>query len=651
MAARKAFHDNLRAVSPQSEMQKTFWGLLLLFFCLPLAVLPGRFVAYEVTPKLVILAVATGLFLLSFPEWQPGLVLLWRHNLGRLFCVLLGLFGVSLTLSTLFSVHAGLSLAGTSWGRYGALTQISVLFASAVCAGYICQRPEYLNRLLVALLISGSIAAVYAILQYFGHDPILDSRLYTVGYTVGTAVRPPATFGHTMYLAAFLLPVTFIAADWAIKTERRIKRIALLLVVILSILAIVLSGARSALLGLLLGFGSACVFSRSRLDKQSFRRFGIVGAVLITVLILIWSSSLGKSLRNRVTHWGQDVQGGARLLVWKDSLSLVREHPVLGHGPETFAEEFRSVESPAFANAYPDEKLQSPNNYFVDIVVGNGLFGFCVALSLLVLAAYAGLKPDSNQRASSSGLLSGFIALVVALQFNPLAVPVAVLLYSLVAILIASQCPSGQTTSWRWTPITRVAAAAGIMLVSAAATLYAVEDSTFADLGKKLARGELARVPDEYRFVSRLPFPKPGQDLWLSQRLASLAESAPGNTGWALSLARQASAVAEQSSEEPFNAFYQSALLALASNDPKEAEKKLRMLLQKAPTWYKPRLLLAQLLLSSGRYTEGIEEGKRAADVAGEHRATVENSISQWLTAADSGVWVKGRQLALPARP
>ena len=651
MAADKAFYGNLRTVSPHSETRKTLWGLLLLFFCLPLAVLPGRFVAYEITPKLVILALSTGLFLLSFSEWQPGLVLLWRHNLGRLFCVLLGLFAVSLALSTLFSVHVGLSLAGTSWGRYGALTQISVLLVSAVCAGYICQHPEYLDWLLVALLISGSMAAVYAVLQYFGHDPILDSRLYTVGYTVGTAVRPPATFGHTMYLATFLLPVTFIAADWAIETERQITRIALLLVVMLSILAIVLSGARSALLGLLLGFGSACVFSRSRLDKQSFRRFGIVGAVLITVLILIWSSSLGKSLRNRVTHWGQDVTGGGRLLVWKDSLSLVREHPVLGHGPETFAEEFRRVESSAFANAYPYDNLQSPNNYFVDITAGEGIFGFCVALSLLVLAAYAGLKPHANQQARSSGLLSGFIAMVVALQFTPLAIPVAVLLYSLVAILIASQCPSGQTPSWRWTAITRVAAASGIVLLSAAATLYVVQDATFADLGKKLARGELARVPDEYRFVSRLPFPKPGQDLWLSQRFASLAESAPGNAGWALSLARQASAVAEHSSEEPFNALYQSALLALASNDPKAAEEKLRVLLQKAPTWYKPRLLLAQLLLSSGRYTEGIDEGKRAADVAGQHRAIVENSISQWRAAADSGVRVNERQLASPARP
>jgi hypothetical protein len=588
--------------------------LQLAFVALPLAILPGWCVAYEVTPKLVVLAIANAVLVLSAPEWLPGLRQLWRDTLGRLFCILLAALAASLTLSTIFSVHPGLSLAGTSWGRCGALTQISILLVSAAAGGYICQHPQHLHRLLAGWLVAGSIASVYAVFQYFGHDPFVDSSLYTVTYAVGPAVRPPATFGHTMYLAAFLCPVIFIAAAWATGAGRRVTRLALFAAVILALFAMVLSGARSALLGLPLGMVAAFAVHRPRIGKQAFRWLAVAVVLLAAAVTLVWSSHRGGSLHHRVTQWSADALGGPRLLAWKDSWALVRESPILGHGPETFAEEFRRIEPASFEEAFPGTDLQSPSNYFVDILIGQGVLGLGVALSLLVLAIFAGLKPLANRQALRPGLLGGFVALVVAVQFNPLAIPVAVMLYALAAILIASRCPAEAPVTWAWTPFTRVAAGAAACAVLAVATLYAVQDATFADLGKKLARGDTEHVVHEYRRLSRLPFPRPGEDLWLSGQLADRVKAAPASAPWALPLAREASAIAEQTSEADLDALYQSAQLAEAANDPRDAENLLRLLVEKAPHWYEPQLRLAELLVREESGWAGADRAAKGAN-------------------------------------
>ena len=41
-------------------------------------------------------------------------------------------------------------------------------------------------------------------------------------------------------------------------------------------------------------------------------------------------------------------------MLWRDSLGLIADRPILGHGVETFATEFPRFESLQLARAYPD---------------------------------------------------------------------------------------------------------------------------------------------------------------------------------------------------------------------------------------------------------------------------------------------------------
>jgi O-antigen ligase len=602
--------------------------LVLVHLSLPLVIVPGWFVGHDITPKLLILIAGCCLALLTVPEWAPGLLLLVRHRTGKIYCGLLGLSVVSLLLSTATSVHPALSLAGTSWRRWGAIPQIAVLLIGAVSAGFIAQNPWRLRGLLSTLILAGTCSAIYAIGQYFGWDPILASNLYTVD----AVTRPPGALGHAMYLAAYLLPVTFIALAWAFRSETWFVRAAMVAVGAICILAILLSGTRSAILGLAAG-ALFMLFSRpAHSNKRTRISFGIAAMVLLAVLPAIYYSPAGASLRIRISQWGEDATGGPRLLVWRDSLSLIRARPVIGYGPETFAAEFRRIESASLSSLYPDYYHESPHNLFVDVAVSQGIFGLLLTGSLLVLTLIASFGRKGEEPGIDSGLRSGFVAMVVALQFMPLTVPVAVLLYSLIGILIALRFPGQNASSVKLRPLQILGLAVlGVALVMSGIS-YAVQDSTFAGLGRRLAPLDMASIRDEYESLVNLRFPKPGYDLWFSRQLAGAARSAsPENLTPLLNLARKASEVAERTSEEPFNALYQSAVLAVAADDLDSAEKKLRTLIPEAPAWYKPHQLLAQLLIVSGRTGDGIEQGRIAADVAGRRRQEVENSIKSLL--------------------
>ena len=101
------------------------------------------------------------------------------------------------------------------------------------------------------------------------------------GEGIFTIVRPPATFGHADYFANWLVMVVFLALElWRIEESRRWRTIAGCCLV-LAVLAIILSGTRSALLGLGAGAVVYAAIARPRLHRKGLliyrRRRGLSG--------------------------------------------------------------------------------------------------------------------------------------------------------------------------------------------------------------------------------------------------------------------------------------------------------------------------------------------------------------------------------------
>ncbi len=265
----------------------------------------------------------------------------------------------------------------------GAVTEFAILPVALAIAAYASRTHQRLVRLLQSNALAGLLASLYGIAQYFGWDPFLPAAQYHVGEGIYQIVRPPGTLGHSDYFAAFLLwPVfagiaLFTPPSWA-PLRRRLrdhqhhrdppKRFP-----------------RSRP-------------SPSRRPLRADRPLAVpvcapsaaalAGAAIVFAAFYI--SPAGQHLRARV-HWiGEDPAGGARLLLWRDSLKMAAAKPIAGFGPDNFVAEFPHYQSQELERAYPDFYNESPHNLFLDVLTSEG------ALGLLSLTASPSSPPHSQ---------------------------------------------------------------------------------------------------------------------------------------------------------------------------------------------------------------------------------------------------------------
>ena len=274
-------------------------------------------------------------------------------------------------------------------GAIGLLAESAILLFALLVAAWFAEDPDRIRIVLRTAVLTGAVASIYGIAQYFGWDPFLPAKAYQAGEDWFTIVRPPATFGHADYFADWLVMVAFFAVALArLEWKANARTTAAL-----ATLAIVLSGTRSAMLGLLAGAVVFLAIARPRVDRKAILSL----AAAVACLTLLYISPPGAKLRARV-HWSlDDVRGGARLLLWRDSLHMAMTRPFLRYGPETFTGQFPRFESVELSRAYPDFYQESPHNMFLDALVSRGIPG---ALALLALCAFALYAVPQRRRAS-----------------------------------------------------------------------------------------------------------------------------------------------------------------------------------------------------------------------------------------------------------
>jgi hypothetical protein len=457
--------------------------------------------------------------------------------------------------------------------------------------------------------VTGAAASIYGIAQYFGWDPLLPSKAYQSGEGIFTIVRPPSTFGHADFFANWLVIVTFFAVALAALEDRGRWKAMANVTAMLAVLAIVLTGTRSALLGLLIGAVLFIAIARPRLDK----RIMLVVAGGLAAVGILYISPAGAKLRARV-HWSRDdVRGGARLLLWRDSLDMAMRRPMLGFGPETFTAEFPAFESVELARAYPDFYHESPHNMFLDALTSRGLPG---ALALLVLCGLAFGAAREN-----GPLAAALVGALVCQQFVVLTIPTALYFYLLLSMIIASTVSSRPVES-RPFPLALVpiAVAIGIVFVIFA-TRLTLADRAMALAEQYAVSGDVAGASKEYLVVQKWRPSAGDSDLNYSRAMTRLATVSPvfATRVAAAQEASEAAGWATSTAEDRQNAWFNLAMIAARRNDRDGVENALRHAIGCAPNWFKPHWTLAQLLELTGRHAEALQEAAAALELDGGH--------------------------------
>jgi O-antigen ligase len=542
----------------------------------------GIFLSHDVIPKTILILTGAACLLFLLPRWMPALLALWGQHEGRLFLCLVTAQLISLALSTAFSSYPALSLGGTVWRRFGWFEQTAALIVATGIVSLAAARPNWIRHLLRAVIVCGGVAAFYGVMQYFGVDPFLWRDLYAVEF-LGSVVRPPATMGHAIYFAAYLVPVALLATSSAGTEPQRNWKWIYGGIAILSCLAILLSGSRGAVLAV--AGGGLLLAVRA---KRGFSARVAIAAVLLAAIVAgLAVSPAGESFRLRLLQWRRDP-GGTRVGVWRETPGLIVKHPWLGSGPETFAMEFRAIQSAALSRAYPDFYQETPHNAFLDAASAQGIPG---ALILVGVFAMGLLRSRGRQ----SGFEAALLGILIASMFASFTLVSSMYLWTLAGLgLVLSRDPFAGTR--------RVASFAGFAaggLFLAAAVVFAVEDRAYADLQDAVDARNVAQAGKDYALATGIAVGMPGYELWSSREFATLH---------AWDKAATAASLAEERSEERFSAAYQSSVLAVAAGDLTRAESKAREAIRQAPNWYKPHLLLGQILQAMGRGSDAADQ-------------------------------------------
>lgn len=538
-----------------------------------------------------------------------GVRALFESTSGKLYVACLASLWLAVADATLCSSSPMLSVAGSSWRREGLIAEAAILLFAFLAAAWFAEDRRRIQTALRAAAATAIAASLYGIAQYFGWDPLLPSKAYQSGEGIYTIVRAPATFGHADYFANWLVIVVFLALALRRREDDKRWQTTATAAIVLATLAIVLSGTRSALLGLVAGALVFVAMARPRLHLKGI-------AILIASMVclgVLFISPAGVKLRARV-HWSfEDVRGGARLLLWRDSFRMAMRRPLFGYGPETFTAQFPPFESVGLAQAYPDFYHESPHNMFLDALTSGGFPGALFLLALCVL----GFSAARNNPALAAALAGA----LVCQQFMVLTVPTALYFYLLIAMIVAETVSPCQVEPRPFPlALAPIAAAAAIVFVAFGACLT-VADRSMAIAERRIETGDVAGAAEAYRAVQRWEPAGGASDLRYSRAMTRLATT---TSVFATSVAAAAQAVesgirATQTAEDRQNAWYNLATIAALRNDRGGVENGLRRAIACAPNWFKPHWTLSQFLELTGRHAEARQEAAIAMELDGGH--------------------------------
>ena len=567
---------------------------------------PGYFFYFDITPKTVMLLAGTGLILLLDSVRRPS----GAFRPPKYFCVLLLLDVLSLALSTILSVRPSLSLFGSNWRNFGSVDQTAILLftwlAARICAG----RPERILTILRAVTLTGIVTAADGILQFAGWDPLLPSAGYHVGEGIWTIVRPPGTLGYASYFATWLVFAAFLGiAQYELEKSAAWQRLAVSGTVA-AIIAMLLTGTRAAILAVLAG---TAVWAGLKGFRPTRRNAALAGLVAVAACAF-YLSPPGLQLRSRVRWFVEDPRGGARLDLWRDSIEMGIQKSPAGYGPETFTAEFPRFESAALARSYPDFSHESPHNIFVDALISQGIAGMLILFALCV---------DGVRRAwrlKAAPFAAALTAGIVCQNFTAFTIPTALIFFTTLALIAAQDSESVRRPTHGSLRISLAAAEA----IAAGAFLYfsarlAISDLALAMTQRSLADENLRPAAEQFQVYQRYRLGGGSADLWYSRSLLNVAlHSKNPLTRTAAMLQSEAAGVAAtRTAEDPFNSWYNLAIISGLNNNGPRLEECVRGAIAANPNWYKPHWTLAQVLTAEGRVDQARREAELAAELDG----------------------------------
>lgn len=362
---------------------------------------------------------------------------------------------VVLGLATAAGVAPWTSLLGATGRRDGLLAAL-VGAGAFVLGASVGDAPAVVRRILRAALVTGGIVGALAIAERLG------ANLPGLGDPDATS-RARSTWGSATFLAGYLLLVLPIGVVHLRAADRRWRRIGLGATAAMAI-ALVLTGTRGAWVGAVV---AAVVLAPAvpRDGGRVRRRPLLVGAAVLTGLLAL-AALAGPTLERS--------SGSGRLDLWRTTLPVIADRPLLGAGPDAQRIVAPSGIDDAFEREHGSTELHDrAHDLLLDTWVTSGLLGV-IALGALLVAIGRRVAPRLGERAVGRALAAGLAGYLVHLLFafgEASLDPIAWLLAGILVVAVEQEDDHAAGPGDRRPPIAVPVALAVVALVAAAWTV------------------------------------------------------------------------------------------------------------------------------------------------------------------------------------
>lgn len=287
-----------------------------------------------------------------------------------------------------------------------------------------------LHSILLFLFAAAPLVSIIGIIEhYWANVVLLVAKVYCpAGFGKQTAfekARSFATFGNPLYLAAYLSLIFPLAATIFLRGNcpPKLRRI-LLPTLVLTFLCLLFTYGRAAWIGVFISFLFIFALSfRSVLrDKKRALVFCVI-VLLCLVALSIPGRYGGYTLVRRVISIVQYESALARFQMWRQTLPLVMDRPILGSGPDTYKLVFPRYKPVDWVTVFHQPLLDKAHNELLQMAATTGFLGLLSYLWLLVVFLWVGVRriwgaENGYSKTLLAGILAGAVAYLVQIQFN-----------------------------------------------------------------------------------------------------------------------------------------------------------------------------------------------------------------------------------------
>ncbi|MBR3661564.1 MAG: O-antigen ligase family protein [Bacilli bacterium] len=329
-------------------------------------------------------------------------------------------------ISACFAINTKVAFFGFK-GRYEGFFQIMYYFSLFLLASLTDK--QYRKYIVYAIIFSGFIECIYAILQIKGWLPVhiqyRNGNPWANGFTIN-----PNFFGTLMLLCLSYVIGLFIDSD-----DVNTKIVFGLLIAVFMI-GLLISNTLSVLVGLSIVYIYVLIYS---IKNKKYFNFTILTAILAIISITLYATGdtyLFKSVAKTnnqtvdiIKGNAQDNYGTNRIFIWRNTLKIVPENLLHGVGIDNFYYAFGK--KPLTMNKWVFDKA---HNEYLQILICEGVFSLIAYLIFFGVITIKGIKKSYENK--EIYLILPIIGYLVQAFFNISVLEVAPFFYIALGLCI-----------------------------------------------------------------------------------------------------------------------------------------------------------------------------------------------------------------------